>query len=113
MAGKKVIILPVWHNISSAEMNAILPIQADKVALRSSDGVEAVAKALVDVVRPDLLNLDVQKGFAFDTAGTFVKLAKAQYPATTSRCIRELRDMRCNLELWRLSPMACIGSTSL
>jgi hypothetical protein len=79
MEGHKV-ILPVWHKISSSEMKAALPIQADKVALRSSDGIEAVARAIVGVVRPELLEVETQKELALDSSSSFIDIAKAHHP---------------------------------
>jgi hypothetical protein len=37
MDGRKV-ILPIWHQLSRADVLKVLPIMADKVALQSSDG---------------------------------------------------------------------------
>lgn len=54
MDGRKV-ILPIWHQLSRADVLKVLPIMADKVALQSSDGVVSVAKSLVEVIRPELL----------------------------------------------------------
>jgi hypothetical protein len=74
------IILPIWHNISSAEMKAAFPIQADKVALRSSAGLQAVARALVEVIRPELFEVETQRGRAFDSAESFLDIAKNHHP---------------------------------
>jgi hypothetical protein len=79
MEGHKV-ILPVWHKISSSEMKAALPIQADKVALRSSDGIAAVARAIVEAVRPELLGVEKQKQLAIDSSSSFVDTAKEHHP---------------------------------
>jgi hypothetical protein len=79
MEGKKV-ILPIWHNITSAEMKNVLPIQADKVALKSSDGVESVARSLIEVIRPKLLKLNIKKDLAFEATDSFIDIAKAQFP---------------------------------
>jgi hypothetical protein len=54
MDGHKV-ILPIWHQLSRADVLKVLPIMADKVALQSGDGVVSVAKSLVEVIRPELL----------------------------------------------------------
>jgi hypothetical protein len=54
MDGRKV-ILPIWHQLSRADVLKVLPIMADKVALQSSDGVVSVAKSLVEVIHPELL----------------------------------------------------------
>lgn len=44
-------ILPIWHNVTHVFMAANFPTLADRVAAKSSDGVEAVAEAIVRVVR--------------------------------------------------------------
>lgn len=79
MGGRKV-ILPIWHEISSAEVKSKLPILAGKVALKSSDGINSVARSLVEVIRPKLLKLDVQRGLAFEATDSFIDVAKNQYP---------------------------------
>jgi hypothetical protein len=79
MEGQKV-ILPVWHKISSARMKRVLPMQADKYALRSSDGIEAVARSLVETIRPELLELDVRKSSAFEAGESFIAEARRKYP---------------------------------
>jgi len=79
MDGKKV-ILPIWHKITSAEMKSVMPIQSDKVALHSEDGVASIAKALIDVIRPELLELEVQRASAVDAGKSFIETARAKYP---------------------------------
>jgi hypothetical protein len=79
MDGHKV-ILPVWHKMSAARMKEALPILADKFALRSADGVEAVARSLVEVIRPELLELDNKKASAFDAGDAFAAEARRKHP---------------------------------
>jgi TIR domain len=57
MDGHKV-ILPIWHQLTRADVLKSLPIMADKLALLSSDGVASVAKSLVEVIRPELLTVE-------------------------------------------------------
>ncbi|MGA9668803.1 MAG: toll/interleukin-1 receptor domain-containing protein [Terracidiphilus sp.] len=78
--GKKKIILPIWHEITAAEMTKTMPIQVDSVALKSSEGVESVAKALVEVIRPKLLKLEAKKELTFEAAESFIENAKAEHP---------------------------------
>ncbi|HEV2484456.1 MAG TPA: toll/interleukin-1 receptor domain-containing protein [Terracidiphilus sp.] len=80
MDGKKVVILPIWHDITSTEMKKALPIQAGKKALKSSEGVESVARSLVEVIRPKLLKLEVKKGLAYEATDSFIDIARAQHP---------------------------------
>jgi hypothetical protein len=79
MDGHKV-ILPVWHKITSARLKKILPMQADKYAPRSSEGVEEVARKLVEAIRPELLELDVRKESAFDASESFITEARKKHP---------------------------------
>jgi hypothetical protein len=47
------VILPVWHNVESADVEQFSRLLADRLALNSTDGIEAVADAIVDVIAPD------------------------------------------------------------
>lgn len=79
MSGKKV-ILPIWHKITSEQMKSILPMQSDKVALRSEAGVPQVARALIQVIRPELLTVDLRKSMAFDADSSFIQTARERFP---------------------------------
>jgi len=79
MDGHKV-ILPIWHKVSSKRMKSVLPIQADKKALRSSDGANAVARSLMEVIRPELFELDVRQKSAFDAGDSFIEEARRKFP---------------------------------
>ncbi|GAB2791530.1 toll/interleukin-1 receptor domain-containing protein [Dyella kyungheensis] len=46
------IILPVWHNISAAEVRKASPTLADRLAISSGRGVDEVVKELMRVLRP-------------------------------------------------------------
>jgi cold shock CspA family protein len=47
------VILPIWHGVTKADLLANLPLLADKLAANSVDGVEAVAKKIIEVVSPE------------------------------------------------------------
>src|ERR1700730_13341192 len=64
MEGKGKVILPVRHNISVAELVTKVPLVAGKYVLDSSDGVPAVARKLVEVIRPEALKLDQSRADA-------------------------------------------------
>jgi len=49
IAGKKV-ILPVWHNIDANEIRRFSPTLADRVAVKSSLGIERVVQELLDAI---------------------------------------------------------------
>lgn len=47
------VILPILHDITPAEVRKVSPMLADRLAAMSSDGVDAVADQILQVVRPD------------------------------------------------------------
>ena len=51
-------ILPIRHQISIEELVKRVPLLAGKLVLNSSDGVAAIARKLVEVIRPEALRLD-------------------------------------------------------
>ncbi len=46
------IVLPIWHDITAAEIRRRSPTLADRLAIPSSKGLEAVVEAILEVVRP-------------------------------------------------------------
>lgn len=56
------VILPIWHNISKQDLIAFSPTLADKFAIKSDSlPVTRIATAIIDVVRPDLLEKIVRR----------------------------------------------------
>lgn len=45
-------ILPIWHNVGHDEVVRFSPALSDKFAVSSSAGIEAVARRILDVIRP-------------------------------------------------------------
>jgi hypothetical protein len=58
MGGKRKVILPIRHHISIEELVEKVPLLAGRFVLDSSDGVPAIARKLVEVIRPEALKLD-------------------------------------------------------
>lgn len=50
--GRKV-LLPVLHELELADLAATVPLLADRLSVRTQDGLEAVAKAILQAVRVD------------------------------------------------------------
>jgi TIR domain len=48
--GRKV-ILPVWHEVDASDVRARSPMLADRVAIRSDVGVDAVVREILAVLR--------------------------------------------------------------
>ncbi len=51
MHGSKV-ILPVWHNVDHEEVLAHSPILADRVAIKTSEGIDKVVEKILEVLEP-------------------------------------------------------------
>jgi len=51
MIGGKKVILPIWHDIDEATLVQHAPTLVDKVAGRSTDGVAALTKMILEVIR--------------------------------------------------------------
>ena len=45
-------VLPIWHEVTAEELKRFSPMLADLKAVRSSDGMDLVVSALLEVVRP-------------------------------------------------------------
>lgn len=58
MGGKKKVILPIRRQMSISELVEKVPLLAGKIVLDSSEGVPAIARKLVEVIRPEALKLD-------------------------------------------------------
>lgn len=54
IAGEKV-ILPIWYDVTEEEVRSFSPPLADRVSAVWSEGLAAVARKIVQVVRPDVL----------------------------------------------------------
>ncbi|MCL2571238.1 MAG: toll/interleukin-1 receptor domain-containing protein [Defluviitaleaceae bacterium] len=54
-------ILPIWHDISKERLLKYSPFLADKMALDSKIGMDALTIKIIDVVRPDILNSFMHK----------------------------------------------------
>lgn len=70
--GEKV-ILPIWHNISKQDVLEHLPLLADKLAVSSADGFEAVIKKILEVVKP---STRLRDPYTLPAGGYFICLGK-------------------------------------
>jgi hypothetical protein len=48
--GKQKVILPIWHNVGRHDVLQYSPTLADKLAVRTKEGLDAVVKAILAVV---------------------------------------------------------------
>jgi hypothetical protein len=86
MSGQKV-ILPVWHGVTGEDMLRYAPIQADKCATNTSIGIPAVAKRLVEVIRPEAFRIGVARKDAGLASSRLIEQLEAKYPGYGFRVI--------------------------
>lgn len=79
MQGTKV-TLPVWHGLTHEDLLRYAPIQADKFAANSSDGIRAVARKLVDVIRPEAFRVEVSLEDAGRANSRLIEQLEERYP---------------------------------
>ena len=94
MEGRKV-ILPIWHELNQSDILRYSPTLADKRAAKSSDGVAAVARSLVQVIRPAAFDLET---------------SCADARRTISRVTQQLKENAPEFE-YRVTPAQTIPTT--
>lgn len=47
------LILPIWHNITGKEVISYSPSLADKIAIRSNQGLDVIVRELLKVIKPE------------------------------------------------------------
>ncbi|MBQ9040026.1 MAG: toll/interleukin-1 receptor domain-containing protein [Clostridia bacterium] len=57
-SGNQKKIIPVWHNVTKADVQAKSYYIADLLALSSVDGVETLAERILEIVRPEIVSLN-------------------------------------------------------
>ena len=64
------VILPIWHGISKQEVVEHLPLLADKLAVKSEEGIEAISQKILEVVSPTrLANKKYEQGLDYEKKG--------------------------------------------
>lgn len=75
-------IIPIWHNITQAEMVQHSPILADRVAVPTTHGLDAVLERLLDAIQPGWWH-KAAKGRAIALSPTSVRLHSGQWAIKT------------------------------
>src|ERR1019366_7129267 len=79
------VILPVWHDVTKDDILSYSPLLSDIYALRSSDGLEAVTKSLVEIIRPEAFRFDASRADAQNAADRMRIHLRGRFPALDSR----------------------------
>jgi hypothetical protein len=81
MLGDKTII-PIWHDITQAEIIKHSPILADRIAAQTSDGLDVVMEQLLDVIEPGSRH-KVSHGHAIAVSPTSFRLHSGDWEIQT------------------------------
>lgn len=53
------LILPVWHRVTREDVERFSPTLADKLSASTANGIDAVVREILEVVRPAVSSLDI------------------------------------------------------
>ena len=101
--GREKTILPVWHNISREEILSHSPIMADRVSVKTEDGLDLIVKKILDVVTPDSSHLTLdQKTLA--VSPNFIRLHTGSWTVKTPIQVYNLSDMPAHSVAIKVTP---------
>lgn len=85
-------ILPIWHNVTQAEVSEFSPTLADRLAVRTSEGTAIdIAIRILAVIRPDLYDLHPRADLEKRANGTAI----AELEEELSALREQLSDYQC------------------
>jgi len=90
--GREKTILPVWHNISREEILRHSPIMADRVSVKTEDGLDLIVKKILDVVTPDSSHLTLDRK-TLAVSPNFIRLHTGSWAVKTPIQVFNLSDM--------------------
>ena len=61
------VILPVWYGIDESDVRAVSPPLADKIAVKWDQGLHVVAATVLEIVRPDIVDVLRKRGESAET----------------------------------------------
>jgi hypothetical protein len=86
--GREKVVLPVWHNVSAADIVKSSPMLADKVAVSTSRGLSYVAERISEAVR------------RASTGGENIQMAVGEDETELLECLR--KEMLLSRSAWEL-----------
>ena len=74
------VILPVWHELTSEDILRYSLLLSDMIAAKSADGLVAVARCLIEVIRPEAFQFDTSRIDAQNALTRMREQLKVTYP---------------------------------
>ena len=85
------VILPIWHRVTRSDVVRCNPLLADKLAVRSSEGMDVVVEKILAVVRPELIR---QKAISLDRLARLSEQLRDHLSASNELAGTDLRFLR-------------------
>lgn len=79
------VILPVWRDLQKEELLEYSPLLADLVAVKSTVGLEAVARLLAEIIRPEAFRIETTRADAQNAADRMLEQLRDLHPALDCR----------------------------
>lgn len=106
--GKEKVILPVWHHVTATEIRRFSPILADRLAVSTSQGIDEVARSIVEAVNATTQQSKTIHTNAAEHESELLRRLRTQMlTAPTSRELRyAVYELDEHLALYPNSPQA-------
>ncbi|HEY3298788.1 MAG TPA: toll/interleukin-1 receptor domain-containing protein [Armatimonadota bacterium] len=79
------VIFPIWHGLSKNDLLGYSPLLSDIVAVNSDQGIAAVARSLVEIIRPEAFQFEATRQDAQNAATRMRERLKKANPELDSR----------------------------
>ncbi len=106
--GQEKVILPVWHQVTATEIRRFSPILADRLAVSTSQGVDEVARSILEAVNASTQQSKSIHASVTEHESELLRRLRAQMlTAPTSRELRyAVYELDQHLSLYPNSPQA-------
>jgi hypothetical protein len=105
--GRDKVVLPIWHNVSAADILKFSPLLAGRVAVSTSQGLAHVASRVFDAVRRDEFTVNPQTSVKETEADLLRRLRSQMLISKSASDLRSgLYEMEAYLSLYPHSPEA-------
>jgi|CXWL01.1.fsa_nt_gi hypothetical protein len=84
-------ILPVWHELDRKDVLEKSPLLADRVAAKTSDGIDAVIEKILNVLEPDRLH-STHSGLTVSISPPSIRLHSGEWSVKTPVLITNCSD---------------------
>jgi TIR domain len=84
-------ILPIWHNLDRKDVVDKSPLLADRIAAKTSDGIDAVIEKILNVLEPERLH-STRSGLTVSVSPALIRLHSGDWSIKTPVLIMNRSD---------------------